>query len=71
MVETMDFDLAALQDILKKPFEFRPGSFRTLISEISVSPEVITAIRTGELSVVSDIVGPGDFSVALFAPERD
>ena len=60
MADTIWVDLATLKRVLQNGLD--PG-FHTLngcVPEISISPEILAAIRAGEFGAVDSIIGPSE-----------
>jgi hypothetical protein len=67
MADKIEIDLATLKRILQDGLD--PG-FNTLhgcVLEISISPEILAAIRAREFGAVDSVVGPSELSPATLA----
>jgi hypothetical protein len=67
MKDTIEIDLATLKHVLKHGLD--PG-FNTLqgcVPEISISPEILAALRAGDFGAVGSVVGPSELGPATLA----
>jgi len=67
MADTIEVDLATLKRILQDGLDAGLHTLNGCVPEISISPEILAAIRAGEFGGIDGIVGPSEFGPADLA----
>jgi hypothetical protein len=66
MADTVYIDLATLEHVFQKGLDAGLHALDGCVPEISVSAEVLAAIRAGKFGGIDRVVGPSEFRPASF-----
>ena len=69
MKDCIEFTLAELKVLFQTVPDPRLRCLDGCVAEVSISAEVLAAVRAGELCIIGDVVEPSEFGSAVFAEE--
>ena len=67
MADTIEIDLATLKRVLHDGLDSGFNTLHGCVPEITISPEILAAIRAGKFGTVDSVIGPSELGPAILA----